>query len=53
VEWPCRDLMTPLGYEPKLSPTALRYFLKPVRLERPKQYLKSRLYSLRDDWIRR
>ena len=53
VEWHCRDLMLQFGYEPKLSRRALRYFLKPVRLERPKQYLKSRLYSLRDDWIRR
>jgi hypothetical protein len=53
VEWHCRDLMPAFGYEPKLSRRALRYFVKPVRLERPKQYLKSRLYSLRDDWIRR
>jgi len=53
VEWHCRDLMPQFGYKPKLSRRALRYFLKPVRLERPKQYLKSRLYSLRDDWIRR
>jgi len=53
VEWHCRDLMPQFGYEPKLSRSALRYFLKPVRLERPKQYLKSRFYSLRDDWIRR
>ena len=52
VEWHCRDLMPQFGYEPKLSRSAWRYFLKPVRLERPKQYLKSRLYSLRDDWIR-
>jgi len=53
VEWHCRDLMPQFGYEPKLSRSALRYFLKPVRLERPKQYLKSRFYSLRDNWIRR
>jgi hypothetical protein len=53
VEWHCRDLMPAFGYEPKLSRRALRYFVKPVRLERPKQYLKSRLYSLRDDWTRR
>jgi hypothetical protein len=53
VEWHCRDLMPAFGYEPKLSRRALRYFVKPVRFERPKQYLKSRLYSLRDDWIRR
>ncbi len=53
VEWHCRDLMPEIGYQPILSRRALRYFIKPVRLERPKQYLKSRLYSLRDDWIAR
>lgn len=53
VEWHCRDLMPQFGYEPKLSRRALRYFVKPLRQERPKEYLKSRLYSLRDDWIRR
>jgi hypothetical protein len=53
VEWHCRDLMLAFGYEPKLRRRALRHFMKPVRLERPKQYLKSRLYSLRDDWIRK
>jgi hypothetical protein len=53
VEWHCRDLMPAFGYEPKLSRRALRHFIKPLRLERSKQYLKSRLYSLRDDWIRR
>jgi hypothetical protein len=52
VEWHCRDLMPTFGYEPKLSQRALRHFVKPVRLERPRQYLKSRLYSLRDNWIR-
>ncbi|HET9418941.1 MAG TPA: sulfotransferase [Chthoniobacterales bacterium] len=53
VEWHCRDMMPTFDYEPKLSRRALRYFFKPVRLERPKQYLKSRFYSLRDDWVRR
>jgi hypothetical protein len=53
VEWHCRDLMPQFGYGPKLSRSVWRNFLKPIRLERPKQYLKSRLYSLRDDWIRR
>jgi hypothetical protein len=52
VEWHCRELMPTFGYEPKLSQRALRHFVKPVRLERPRQYLKSRLYSLRDNWIR-
>jgi len=53
VEWHCRDLMPEFSYQPRLNRRALRYFIKPVRLERPKQYLKSRLYSLRDDLIRR
>lgn len=53
VEWHCRDLMPAFGYEPKLSRRALRSFVKPIRLERPKQYLKSRFYSLRDDLVRR
>ena len=53
VEWHCRDLMPEFGYKPLLNRRAMRHFIKPIRLERPKQYLKSRLYSLRDDWIRR
>jgi hypothetical protein len=53
VEWHCRDLMPVFGYEPKLSRRALRYFVRPIRGERIREYLKSRLYSFRDDWIRR
>ena len=53
VEWHCRDLMPEFGYEPKLGERSLRHFMKPTRYERPKQYLKSRFYSLRDDWVRR
>lgn len=53
VEWHCRDLMPEFGYKPKLGERALRHFMKPTRYERPKQYLKSRFYSLRDDWVRR
>ena len=53
VEWHCRDLMPEFGYEPKLGERSLRHFVKPARQERPRQYLKSRLYSLRDDWVRR
>jgi len=53
VEWHCRDLMPAFGYEPKLSRRALRYFVRPIRGERTREYLKSRLYSFRDDWIRR
>ena len=52
VEWHCRDLMPEFGYEPKLGERALRHFMRATRQERPKQYLKSRFYSLRDDWIR-
>jgi len=48
VEWHCRDLMPEFGYEPRLGERALRHFMKPTRYERPKQYLKSRFYSLRD-----
>jgi sulfotransferase family protein len=53
VEWHCRDLMPVFGYKPKLSRRALRYFVRPIRGERMREYLKSRLYSFRDDWIRR
>ena len=46
VEWHCRDLMESLGYEPVLSQRRLPHWFKPVRGETPKEYLKSRLYSL-------
>ena len=52
VEWHCRDLMPEFGYGPRLSRRELRYFVRPIRGERPREYLKSRAYSLRDDWIR-
>jgi len=52
VEWHCRDLMPEFGYEPRLGRRELRYFVRPIRGERPREYLKSRAYSLRDDWIR-
>ncbi len=48
VEWHCRDLMPELGYQPKLSRRQLRYFFRPIRGERPREYAKSRLYSIRD-----
>ena len=51
VEWHCRDLMEPLGYKPTLGQRKLRYWVKPVRGETPKEYLKSRLYSLQK-WSR-
>ena len=53
VEWHCRDLMLEFGYEPRLSRRTLRYFVKPIRGERPREFLKSRAYSLRDDWLKR
>ena len=53
VEWHCRDLMPGFGYEPRLKQRSLRHWTKPIRGERPCEYLKSRTYSLRDDWIRR
>jgi len=53
VEWHCRDLMPEFGYEPKLHRRELRYFVRPIQGERPREYLKSRAYSLRDDWVRR
>jgi len=53
IEWHCRDLMPAFGYEPKLTRRELRYFMRPIRGERPREYVKSRAYSLRDNWIRR
>jgi len=53
VEWHCRDLMPEFGYQPRLSARGLRHFGKPVRGERPREYLKSRIYSIRDAWTRR
>jgi Sulfotransferase family len=48
VEWHCADLMSAFGYEPCLNRRSLRHFAKPIRGERPKEFLKSRAYSLRD-----
>jgi len=53
VEWHCRDLMPEFGYEPRLSAHALRHFARPIRGERPREYLKSRAYSIRDAWTAR
>ena len=53
VEWHCRDLMPEFGYEPRLSRREFRYFVRPIRGERLREYLKSRAYSLRDDLARR
>jgi Sulfotransferase family len=48
VEWHCRDLMPRFGYEPRLSDRELRHFAKPIRGERFRGYVKSRIYSIRD-----
>ena len=48
VERHCRDLMPEFGYEPKLKSGAFGNFFKPIRQERLKEYLKSRIYSIRD-----
>ncbi len=50
VEWHCRDLMPEFGYQPRLSASALRHFAKRIRGERAREYLKSRIYSIRDAW---
>ena len=52
VEWHCRDLMPEFGYQPRLGARAWRHFTKPIRGERPREYVKSRVYSFRDAWIR-
>ncbi len=48
VEWHCRDLMPEFGYESRVSARSLRHFVKPIRGERTREYLKSRAYSIRD-----
>ena len=48
VELHCADLMREFGYEPRVTRRSLRHFAKPIRGERPKEFLKSRAYSLRD-----
>ncbi len=48
VEWHCHDLMPEFGYEPRLSSRKWASFIKPIRQERPREYFKSRIYSLRD-----
>jgi hypothetical protein len=53
VEWHCRDLMPEFGYQSRISHRTLRHWIKPIHGERPRQFLKSRAYSLRDDWLRR
>jgi Sulfotransferase family len=52
VEMHCRDLMPEFGYEPRLTQRSMRYFMKPIRGERPREFFKSRAYSLRDRMIK-
>jgi hypothetical protein len=52
VEWHCHGLMPEFGYEPRLHRRELRSFVRPIRGERPREYIKSRAYSLRDQIIR-
>lgn len=53
IEWHCRDLMPEFGYEPRLAGRKMRFFVKPIRGERPREYLKSRAYSIRDQLVKR
>ena len=52
VEWHCAELMPEFGYEPRANRREMRHWIKPIRGERPREYLKSRAYSLRDQWSR-
>jgi len=52
VEWHCRELMPHFGYTPRTSQRSLlHHWAKPIRQERPKQYFKSRYYSVRDNLL--
>ena len=53
VEWHCRDLMPEFGYQPRLTYRSLRHFARPIHGERPREYLKSRVYSIRDTLVAR
>lgn len=46
VERHCADLMPEFGYTPRLGRRSLGNFVRPIRGERAKEYLKSRAYSL-------
>ncbi len=52
VEWHCRPWMEALGYEPLFARRRFTGWAAPVRGETPREYLKSRLYSLRGRWKR-
>lgn len=53
VERHCRDLMPEFGYEPRLKSRSVTSFWKPIRGEQPREYLKSRAYSIRDGFAPR
>ena len=46
IEWHCRPEMESLGYDPLCSRRQLRHWVAPVQGETPREYLKSRYYSL-------
>ena len=46
IEWHCRRDMERLGYEPLFSRRQLRHWVSPVQGETPREYIKSRFYSL-------
>ena len=46
IEWHCRADMERLGYAPLLSRRQLRHWAAPLRGETPREYLKSRFYSV-------
>ena len=46
VEWHCRPWMERLGYEPLHSRKQWRHWAKPLEGETPREYAKSRFYSL-------
>ena len=46
IEWHCRPLMERLGYEPLHSRRRWRHWTQPVEGETPREYAKSRFYSL-------
>ena len=50
VEWHCRPWMEPLGYEPLFARRRVISWAAPVRGETPREYLKSRFYSLGGRW---
>ncbi len=53
IECHCREYMPEFGYELQQSKMRSGTWLKPIRGERPKEYLKSRLYSVRDRFLKR